>query len=273
MRLVPDMSRLRRANLLVAAPMFGGQCHGAFTTAMLKLATLFSFHKLDIHFQWWYEESLVPRARNRIAHIFLYGHKPGKPPYTHLLFKDADHAFIPEDVLNMLALDLPIVGSLYPKKAINWERVRKAIAAGVPNDKLMAVASDPVCNFLTPSLRLDEPVEVKQLGTGSMMIRRDVLEMMVDSLPDIAYDATEEEKHLLLPASKGCFHDFFGCGPDPSKKLGDGRYYLSEDFFFCDRARQLGYKVWLCPWMSSSHYGTCEYQSDLEVTLQYKLEL
>ena len=34
---------------------------------------------------------------------------------------------------------------------------------------------------------------------------------------------------------------------------------LSEDYLFCQKARAIGKKVWLCPWMQTSHTGTMIY--------------
>jgi len=32
--------------------------------------------------------------------------------------------------------------------------------------------------------------------------------------------------------------------------------YLSEDYMFCQWARNIGLKVWLCPWMELTHVGS-----------------
>ena len=40
-------------------------------------------------------------------------------------------------------------------------------------------------------------------------------------------------------------------------------YYPSEDWWFCDRWRELGGTVWACPWMKSVHIGNYEYQGDM----------
>jgi hypothetical protein len=40
-------------------------------------------------------------------------------------------------------------------------------------------------------------------------------------------------------------------------------YYPSEDWYFCDRYREIGGKVWGCCWMRSVHHGTYEYVGDM----------
>jgi len=32
--------------------------------------------------------------------------------------------------------------------------------------------------------------------------------------------------------------------------------YLSEDYFFCQFVRKLGYNIYLCPWMKLGHMGS-----------------
>jgi len=36
----------------------------------------------------------------------------------------------------------------------------------------------------------------------------------------------------------------------------DSNRYLSEDYMFCQWARNIGIKVWMCPWMRLTHMGS-----------------
>ena len=38
---------------------------------------------------------------------------------------------------------------------------------------------------------------------------------------------------------------------DPASKR-----YLSEDYWFCQKAQEVGLKTWLCPWMKLQHTGS-----------------
>ena len=44
---------------------------------------------------------------------------------------------------------------------------------------------------------------------------------------------------------------YFDALIDPKSKR-----YLSEDYMFCQWAREAGLKVWMCPWMNMSHTGS-----------------
>lgn len=42
-----------------------------------------------------------------------------------------------------------------------------------------------------------------------------------------------------------------------------GNRYLSEDYMFCQYARKIGLKVWMCPWMRLSHFGSYMFSGSL----------
>jgi hypothetical protein len=39
--------------------------------------------------------------------------------------------------------------------------------------------------------------------------------------------------------------------------------YLSEDYMFCQWVRNMGLKVWLCPWMQLNHTGSYTFGGSL----------
>jgi hypothetical protein len=47
---------------------------------------------------------------------------------------------------------------------------------------------------------------------------------------------------------------------DDAKHSADGaeysNRYLSEDYMFCQWARNIGLKIWLCPWIQLNHVGS-----------------
>ena len=97
--------------LFVATPMYGGQNYGYFNQSMLQLQSLLGQNKIDVAVSYLFNESLIQRARNALAHGFL------RTDFTHLMFVDADIRFNPPDVLRMLSADKPIICGIYPKKA------------------------------------------------------------------------------------------------------------------------------------------------------------
>ena len=51
---------------------------------------------------------------------------------------------------------------------------------------------------------------------------------------------------------------YFDCVIEPKSKR-----YLSEDYMFCQWARNAGIKVWMCPWMRLNHTGSYQFGGSL----------
>ena len=113
---------LQKKSLFVATPMYGGQNHGLYMKACLDLQGLCMQYGIQIKFSFLFNESLITRARNYLVDEFLH-----RSDCTHLLFIDSDINFNPQDVVAMLALDKDVIGGPYPKKAIKWRSVKRAV--------------------------------------------------------------------------------------------------------------------------------------------------
>ena len=145
----------------------------------------------------------VDRARNEIADMFLHPEKPRLPQTpnglpeiykqcSHLLFLDDDMLFPPNTIEKLLSDDVPLVGGLYfarnePHLPIAYHKVEGNQWVAVTQWKAGLQYVDAV-------------------GTGCMLIRRDVLEKM----------------------------------ERPYFKFDD---VMGEDMFFCEQAKKLGYDV------------------------------
>jgi hypothetical protein len=47
--------------------------------------------------------------------------------------------------------------------------------------------------------------------------------------------------------------------------------YMGEDFLFCDRARELGFEVWIDPSISLGHMGVQEYEGNFGRDVLYPM--
>ncbi len=241
--------------------MYGAQAGGMYTKATNDLSMLCTSAGIKLKYYFLFNESLVQRARNYIVDEFL------RSDFTHLMFIDSDIGFDARDVLGLLGLQTQypekydIITAPYPKKTIAWEKVKKAADAGVADDnpfELERFVSDFVFNPVAgkTSFELNEPVEVREAGTGFMLIPRTVLEKYRDAYPELAYlpDHARTEK---FDGSRE-IHAYFDCIIDPETKR-----YLSEDYFFCRKAREAGMSVWMCPWMKINHVGSYVFRGDM----------
>ena len=96
---------------------------------------------------------------------------------------------------------------------------------------------------------IGSPVEVMEIGTGFMMVRRKTFEDYKKAYPHLSY----KPDHVRTEHFDGTreIHAYFDCIIDPESKR-----YLSEDYMFCYNTIKAGMKVWLCPWMSMNHVGS-----------------
>ena len=262
-----NISELREKKIFVGTPMYGGMCHGMYTKASCDLATTATKYGMDVKFFYLFNESLITRARNYLVDEFL------RSPYTHLMFIDSDINFNPQDVLAVASLcteDKPIIGAPYPKKCIAWEKVRNAVDAGLgdenPNE-LEKFTGDFVFNPVegTTQIKIDEPTEVLEVGTGFVMIMREVFEKFRDEYPQFSYKPDHNRSEHF--DGKRYIHAFFDTVIDNELYAGKGSggsdRYLSEDYMFCQWARKIGFTTWLCPWMEVNHVGTYVFNGTL----------
>ena len=257
MEIEVKIEELRKKKIFVATPMYGGQCSGMYTKSSCDLATISTQYGMDIRFFYLFNESLITRARNYLVDEFL------RSPYTHLMFIDSDIHFNPNDVLTLAALDKEIIGAPYPKKCIAWEKVRNAVDAGLADDdpvQLEEYTGDFVFNPAsgTSEIKVSEPVEVLEIGTGFMLVRREVFEKFRDAYPQFSYKP-DHNRSENFDGSR-YIHAFFDTVIDSDAFAGKGSggsdRYLSEDYMFCQFTRKIGIKTWLCPWMKLGHVGS-----------------
>ena len=250
-------------HIFVATPMYGGQCFGFFMQSCLKLQTLcrdsgikFSQETeavpVNLSFSSLFNESLIQRARNLLAANFL------KSNATHLMFIDADIHYRPEDIFPMMESDKDIICGIYPKKEINWESVKQAVLAGVPTDQLKYHTGAFVVNLKDyenqVTVPINQPVEIWNGGTGFMLIKREVFEGLIGKVPYYLNNVLD----LQNPSNGETIHEFFATQIEEDTKI-----LLSEDYDFCKKARNNGFKVWAAPWVELAHIGTYAFEGKL----------
>ena len=248
---------LQKRSLFIATPMYGGMCSGMYSKACCDLATLSTKYQMDLKYFYLFNESLIPRARNYLVDEFMRSH------YTHLMFIDADIHFDPNDVLTLAALDKDIIGGPYPKKCIAWEKVRNAVDTGLADEDpeiLAEYTGDYVFNPVenTHKIQVAEPVDVLEIGTGFMMIKKQVFEDFREAYPQFSYTPDHNRSEHFKGDRN--IHAYFDTVIDSKAYLGDiaggSDRYLSEDYFFCQFVRRIGYNIYLCPWMKLGHMGS-----------------
>lgn len=288
MELSIKVEDLRKAKMFVATPMYGGVNHGLYMKACLDLQALCMQYGIDCKFSFLFNESLITRARNYLVDEFI------RSGYTHLLFIDSDILFDPQDILAMLALNKDVIGAPYPKKSINWRNIAKAAINNptINPGELENLVGDYVFNAVpgTKNFNINQPLEVLEIGTGYMMVKREVFDKFRAAYPKQNY----RPDHLGQANFDGSryIHAYFDTVIDNGYTYDDlytlvqkassgtnieedakkfiemektaSHRYLSEDYMFCQYWRKIGGQVWLCPWMKTQHVGSYAFTGNMQ---------
>lgn len=256
---------LQKKSLFIATPMYGGVNHGLYMKACLDLQGLCFQYGVQAKFSFLFNESLITRARNYLVDEFL-----NRSDCTHMLFIDSDIHFEARDVLALLALDKDVAGGPYPKKAIKWRSIKRALEMNPQMDAgiLDKLTGDYVFNPVkgTQQFSVTEPLEVMEIGTGFMMVKREVFPKFAAAYPHLKY----RPDHVGQAHFDGTryIHAYFDTVIDK-----DSERYLSEDYMFCQWWRNIGGKIYLCPWMKTSHIGTYHFTGDMPAIANFVGEM
>mgnify|MGYP003334053075 FL=1 len=219
---------LRGRKLMVGIPAYDGRVNLKTAFALAKLAALVNPLGVTLMLTQVSGCSLITKARNSIVHDFL------KSDATDLLFIDSDVIASEDAILRLLALssNKDITAGIYPRR-------------GSDRKFFLDMYFDEDGKF-----EIDENglVRVLRIGTGFMLIRRHVLEHLVQRHPEWKYhnDVTDEHESAVF---------------DFAVKNGE---YFGEDYLFCDRAGMEGFSIFLDPTISLPHVGTEEFTRDFE---------
>lgn len=181
------------------------------------------------------EDSLVARGRNRAAADML-----DAPDVTHLMFVDADIDFTADDICRLIDLGQPIAVAAYRKKQ---ERHEYAVTFLPDSNEALDVALDADGQQVA--------CRIARAATGFMLIERRVFETLASTRPDIGYvDYRADEPPRQM-------WDFFPCG------VRSDRRFWSEDYQFCEMAREAGFPVWLRIDITLGHWGAFVWRSNV----------
>lgn len=176
-------------------------------------------------------DALVSRSRSRAATHFLQTTKD-----ELLMFIDDDIVINPFDATKLMQeahqLNLPIIGAAYVTKT----KVKPGFAIRpLDTDELEFGTNGKI-------------YEMRSISTGCMIIRREVLKKFIN----------ENVAPLCRHGSTG-YYPFF----QHEKMLIDGVWEdMSEDWYFCEKARKLGYKIYCDTTIKLGHIGPYEYTWD-----------
>jgi hypothetical protein len=213
-------------SVFIALPAYDFKVSLKLAVSLARFAQQAAAHGIELHIGSICGCSVVSRARNLLAQDLL------ESKCDYLMFIDSDINFEPQDVFRLMAWGAD------PKKGI---------VAGVPRTRsenkvyIADLDYDENGELTMNGMGL---VRGKRVATAFMLIRREVFEQMMAAHPEWVYK--DQRSDRMIP----CLFDF--------KLTEEG--YIGEDFLFCDRARELGFEVWIDPTIKLGHMGVQEYE-------------
>jgi len=249
---------LQSMNVLVATPCYISAVTMNYVTSLYKFQNEALLHglKSTLHMR---SESLVTRARNEMIRFFLEHEQ-----FTHILWIDSDIEFEPHMVFRLLLADLDVVAGIYPIKNLNWpeEGIAEPMSLDEFTVRNATFPFNPVGLWeepIIPRLNEDRFIEVAEAPTGFMCIKRDVIYQMMKAYPELNYMPEGADKRPFAHL----YWLFFDCMVEP-----ETRRYLSEDYAFCKRWRDIGGKVYADFRSDLGHLGQYMYRGNLSRSIR-----
>ena len=259
-----NLDEVRKSKFFIATPCYGGQLMEPYFRSVIKLMTFFNNHKIPLAFGTIANESLVTRARNVLLAYFL------NSDYTHMLFIDSDIEFNVDDVLKLYAANKDVAVGAYPKKGVNWQRIKDSMIKNPEKEEsdkeIAAHGSDYAINFQfidreAKTIGVENGlIKLHDAGTGFMMIKREAILKLIKAYPDLKYNNDVNIQSGL----EDQFYALFDTMIDPID-----RRYLSEDYTFCRRWQDIGGDIFLDPSISLNHYGHFCFQGNPSAIIQF----
>ncbi|ACK49980.1 conserved hypothetical protein [Methylocella silvestris BL2] len=247
---------VERPLVFIATPCFGGLVSQHYMQSVLGLVQLAAAAGFDATLALLGHDSLITRSRNTLVSQFLM-----MQGATHLLFIDADIGFEPEQVLHMLNFNQDFVAGVYPLKVIDWSNpaILRAAARreGFETAPLLYVGAASAGSDREQRGRFCTAI---YCGGGFMLIKRQVVERMIAAYPETRYAGAHAYSNAVTSAAS---YALFDCLIDR-----DTGAYVSEDFAFCQRWRDIGGKIWLDTEGKLTHVGSYNFRGDPRLRYQ-----
>ena len=207
--------------VFIATPAFDGKVNVQYACSLADTRLYLAANAIESLVRIHVSGSLLVRERNDLVKEFL------ETDATHMLCIDSDIGWDPLCIKKLLDYNEDFVAALYPARGQRTFLFR-GIYEG--EEKRMIVSKKRL-------------LEMEYIPAGFMLLRRCVLEKMIETFPELYYEPKSEE----LKHTKGhCLFD---------TEVWNGEFW-GEDYVFCRRARQAGFKIWIDPAIAIDHAGT-----------------
>jgi len=250
----------------ILTPCYGSMCYVNYVHSLMRTKEMFDYYKIRLKIEFCKNDSLVSRARNN-----LIAKAMADKQATHFMF---NITWDPINIVKLLISEKPIAGGIYPLKKYNWDKLtnNNNFIKDTIEKKNKSYLKDFVddstfmqynmlkynVNYLDKEIKIEKNLtEVKHIATGFMLIKRGVIEKMIEAYPSTKYI---DDVGFLSNEENNYAYALFDCGVE-------NEHYLSEDWMFCSRWSKIGGKLWIDVSINLSHTGIEDFHGSLLSTL------
>lgn len=213
---------------MIGLPCMGGIVSEKTTLGLFNLGKALVRNNIHHGLLTLTNSSLITQARSKVANFFI-----NNTEHEYLFFLDSDIGFNPEDVLKLMAHQVPIVSGAYPMKII----------------------PERYCvDIVQPEQRHGDLVKINGNGMGFVLIHRQVFLDIAKQYPNLKY--TPSNYHSDTPHTPAEMNNSYHYFAEHQSQNG----FMSEDKSFFYRAQQVGYDIWLDSTIKLNHTGYHIYQ-------------
>lgn len=237
--------------VMIATPTHDCKVWVGYMEALLRECELLNEAGIGCEIPRYDGDSAITRCRNVLAGMFM-----AATECTHLMWVDSDIVWPTGLVRDLVNQDKAIVAAAYPKKSLPISFVVNPVAQEM----------DLIDHGF---------MEVKDAGTGFLLVRRDVMEA-IKPLVQKLYPANLSMWEAIPQEDRGRFADhFYNYFGEMTERVdgdpfGECYNWLSEDYAFCRRAQKVGYKVLLAVLAPLAHFGNYCYDGDVASALEVR---
>ena len=227
--------------LFIAIPCLSNVLHVQVCKALVELRSHMDFHLETISF-----DSLIPRARDYLVHIFLQN-----PEYDKLMFIDNDIVFNAKDIITLYNDDNDIICGGYPKKKLDVNLIRQRVQENPenPNNILSHVSRLAVnINLNSTYIPSSNYIELLDAPTGFLMINRNVFTTIINNKSVGFYKSDINAYNTFEPIA-----NFFNIQIENER-------LLSEDYYFSRLCQKNGFKIFMHVKIHLHHIGHYVYR-------------
>lgn len=199
-------------------------------------------------------QSVLPQARNQTIAKFL------STGCSHVLLLDADVGVRAIDVIACLISDQEFTALPYPKRGMEMDRAAKLIAAGheLGGDVILSALSQPAFVLDGNPEAPEEPmrslnfVRASHVGTGAMVLKREVFDKFQKAFPGRTYNEYVDSKPVNT-------FEYF------RYTKNEDNFFVGEDYTFCNDWRSIGGEIWLKVDAETTHMSSIELRWNLPI--------